>query len=528
MSVLLRTSRKLPDPQAYDGWLALGGVEPALDEERRLAGAASRLECAYENALVEWRQLAPVLAHDPGADCAHTPACAPNASDFGEMLAWTRLVDVLAGDCRRTLVVCDDPWLFRHLACRPGVSAGPPPRLAPRVVWLRLRGWLARLAVATQVIAAWAVLRRQRRRFPRGAAVMLVYGHPYSTAEGTDGYFGRLPILLPGLVRMLHVDCGRRRATKLAGSFSLHAWGSLTAALALPFQAWRGAPGGLLVNRARAREAGTGQPAMIRWQITCQREWLSETRPRVVAWPWENHAWERAFVRACREFAVTTVGYQHATVGRHEANYALDCNADGLTSVPDVVVANGPAGHRALRALGYPDDRLRIGGALRYAVPHRVSYDSAAPIFVALPFDARVSREMMDAARRLARRGRCVLVRDHPMTPFAFEPSGNLRQADGAFDQVGALSAVVYAGTSVGLEARLAGLPTFRFMPSGSVPNDIIPPDIDVVAVTAADLEDALSVARPPLPIDPASVFSPPDLDLWRALLQGGRAVEAA
>ena len=71
----------------------------------------------------------------------------------------------------------------------------------------------------------------------------VVYGHPASTPEGGDGYFGDLMIKEPQLHRVLHVDCARARARALEGggrTFSLHAWGRpLFALAALPFQRWR-------------------------------------------------------------------------------------------------------------------------------------------------------------------------------------------------------------------------------------------------------------------------------------------------
>ena len=52
------------------------------------------------------------------------------------MLAWARLVYNLAEDEEVTLVVCDDPWLFRHLAKINGVNATKPPMLVKQVLCL--------------------------------------------------------------------------------------------------------------------------------------------------------------------------------------------------------------------------------------------------------------------------------------------------------------------------------------------------------------------------------------------------------
>ena len=47
-------------------------------------------------------------------------------SDYGSlMLAWSKLIERVAGGSERVLVLCDDPWLFRHLAGLPNVTSGP-------------------------------------------------------------------------------------------------------------------------------------------------------------------------------------------------------------------------------------------------------------------------------------------------------------------------------------------------------------------------------------------------------------------
>lgn len=527
MSLLLRTSSSLPDAEAFDRWIAVAGANPALDPGQKVADVAIRLEDAFFRALADWRKLAPHLARQSGANDAHTPMGASNASDFGEMLAWSELIDGLADQPDRILIVCDDPWLFRHLAAREWVVAGPAPSIAVVELKLAIRGFLARLAVAIRVGRS-LLSTGDRARFPRSATCIVVYGHPGSTPDGHDGYFGGLMAEVPQIVRQFHVDYVDVTARGLASgprNFSLHAWGDFAQVLTLPFRRWRGDDATMLLRRARVREGGTGQAAMIAWQRICQRRWLTETRPRVVAWPWENHGWERDLVRTCRALGIATVGYQHATVGRYETNYALDCNADGMSSIPDIIVTSGPAGKAALSALGYPGKRLRIGGALRYAAPAEPRYDPAAPILVALPFDGRVAREIMAAIRPIALAGRPMLVKDHPMTPFAFEESAMLRRTDISFERHDALAGVVYAGTTVGLEARLARLPTFRFLPERCLVNDIIPEGIDVTTVTADTLADAVANARVPSPVAREGVFSRPDLTVWRDVLGCERAM---
>ncbi|MEO5373698.1 MAG: hypothetical protein H7840_05395 [Alphaproteobacteria bacterium] len=510
--------------------MAIGGEGRGLDPARARRDVAAGLERAFDACAAAWLELGRDLGRTPSAGLAHTPACVANASDLGQMMAWSRLVEEWTEDSGTTLVLCDDPWLFRHLAALPGVRAdSPPPPLWRVEVRLALRGWVARTYRALALARAALALRKHRDG-GKGGATLLVYGHPASTADGHDAYFGDLPSQLSGLGRVLHVDCPVERARELG--HSLHAHGHpLFALLTLPFARWRpsrrdlAGRHGWLVRRAAAREGGTAQAALIRWQIHCQARWLAARRPRVVAWPWENHAWERALVREARRRGVTTIGYQHSVIGRQMLNYAPGSNPDGVASLPDRIPCSGEATRDQLAAWGVPEDRLAIGGALRFPAAARVSHDREAPVFMALPFDGLVATEMVEAARDVvARGGRRFLVKDHPMSPHAFDDGPGVTRTRDPLGAHGALSAVVFAATTVGLEALLAGLPTVRFRPRGRVSIDILPAEA-AAAVTVADAEglgaalDTLDTLAAPPPLARDRVFAPVDLDLWRHLL---------
>lgn len=526
MAAILATSRHLPPADAYDAWCSIVGASGGLDPARGVSGIADRLERAYDEAAETWWQLARDMNADSSAVLAHAPSAAGNVSDFGQMLAWERLVDGWVRADSRVLVVCDDPWMYRHLATRPGVArAGTRPGLICPVLRHFFRGFAVRGWVALRALV-WAIATR-RPRVPKRNAWLLVYAHPASKPDGEDAYFGGLMHEAPHLRRALHVDGGLRRGRALGGprTVTLHAWGTVADALGLPFARWR--PGrkarrgtrGWLVRRAAAIDGGSGQGAMIAWQLRCQRRWLADAEPTVVAWPWENHGWERALVRAARRTGTRTVGYQHATVAWREWNYSPRANADALESLPDQVFCAGPASRRRLVEWGVPAARLAVAGALRFAKPLAVQCDPAAPVFVALPFEFDVARQMVAALRPLAAGGARFVVRAHPMSPYAFDPSPGLVPADGPLSAQVSVSAVLYCLTSVGSEAALAGLPTLRFRPAHRVVADPMPPGISVPAASAADLGAALAALAPPAPIAFDDVFAPPDLDLWREAL---------
>jgi hypothetical protein len=464
MTVLLRHPGDLPDASLYSKWVSLGAEIPGLPPERQIADVDGALERAFEAASSEWIALGRRLEAEPSGELSHACACVANASDFGLMLAWTRLVKDWAAAAEATLVVCEDPWMFRHLSLEPGVTAGAKPRLLPRAARNRLRGLLARTWRALVLAAAALRQRPDRGRSPIGGPALLVYGHPGSDASGRDAYFGELMSLFPQLRRILHVDCSSERAQKLAGpegrTLSLHGWGNPLFALGLvttrwhPGQTLRRGPYGWLIRRAASLEGGTAQAMGIGWQNHCQARWLGCTKPTSVLWPWENHAWERALIRCLRAQGVRSTGYQHSVVGRHMLNYSCASNSDGIGSIPDRILCSGHATLDQLVAFGLPKGRGKIGGALRFANVRMPRFDPAAPVFVALPFDRGIAAEMLEAAKAASTQGFRFLVKDHPMFPFTFAESEGVQHCTIPFSEHGELSAVVFAATTVGLECQ--------------------------------------------------------------------------
>jgi hypothetical protein len=530
VTVQLRASSDLGGIAADIPWIAVTGTAPPAGRGAKLADAPRLLEQAFDAIRDEWWGLGKALGATPSAEWAHAPTCASYGSDLGIMLAWTRLADDLGKSAGDVLMVCDDPWLFRHLAGRPGIEAGQAPALWPKRIGHALRGIAARGRLAVHLLGTNLVLRGHRRRVPTAAPTLVVYGHPASRADGWDAYFGDLMDRLSGLNRLLHTDCrgGRARHLSAGGrASSLHPWGEPAHLLALPFTRWRpsandaAGPLGWLVRRAAVLEGGRAAAAATRWQIGCQEAWLKARRPPVVAWPWENHPWERALVRTARRLGIATVGYQHTVIGRHMYNQSPASNPDGLAGLPDVIVCNGPAYRRQLEAWGVPADRLAVGGAFRLA-NQDIVHDVQAPVFVALSSDTDISAQMMAAVRALGPTKRRFVVKDHPMYPFEFAETETLRRTTRVLPRHRALSGVLYSTGTVGLEALLAGLPTFRFRPEGRIAIDILPDGVAAVPVDAESLEEALATARPPQTMDRGGVMAAVDLAVWRRYLMAG------
>lgn len=527
--LLLRTSRDLPPADSYDHWLAVTDTPTeGVDTAAKLPGLARLLEQTFEAERDTWWRLARHLAKTPSAELSHMVACGSFGSDFGLMLAWDRLACQLAAGSQTILMLCDDPWAFRQMAGHAGVIAGAAPRLAATQWKLRLRGLAARGMLALKLVKSVRRTQRQRDAMAVGDHALLVYGHPASRADGFDAYFGTMMRELPQLKRVLHTDCPPDRAAELAEdgrTVSLHGWGSALFAVTMPLWFWRPRASdlkgeyGWLIRRTIARENSGGGPAMNAWQNHCQRRFLADRRPAALCWPWENHPWERNLCRAARRLQLTTIGYQHTVVGPHQINYSPRANVDGAASLPDVVVANGPAYGAELAAWDVPAERIVIGGAWRLAALKGVAYDPDAPVFVPLSAIRPIANLQVEAARRIAQSGRPVLVKEHPMYPLAFTDEPNLSRSEIPLPQQARLSAVVFSTGTSGLEGLLLGLPTLRLMAEDRLAIDVLPAGVAVDAITLDELPAALDRAkpRPPLPFE--QVLAAVDMAVWRRLL---------
>lgn len=528
MTILLRRSGSIPKDGTFGYWLAVTGTAAELPAEHQLPDLPRRLQACFDGIRDSWLALARNIgASDTGA-LTDTATGAAYINDFGLMLAWTDLVRALADNAEPVLVVCDDPWLFRHLAALSGIDAGEPPLMWPVAVRLYLRGYASRLRLGLRLAQTALALKPTRRAARPGDPAIVVYGHPQSDADGNDAYFGTLMRELPDLGRAIHVDCGTARAKELCRdgrSFSLHGWGSPLFAVSLVFVRWRpgadlfGRPEHWLLRRAAAFENSGGALAMTRWQAHCQTRWIAAMKPAVIAWPWENHPWERDIVRVARKFGVSSIGYQHAVIGRHQFNFSPASNPDGEQSLPDRIMCNGPAYRDQLVSLGYDPARLDIGGAFRVSRDSKAYRDPDGPVYVALSSIAPISRQMLDAVSAAALSGIRFVVKDHPLYPITVTETGNLKRTLLTIPESGGLRAVLYSTGTTGLEALLAGVPTYRFLPADRIAPDILPGGVSVSERTAAEIADALTTPEPSQPIEWAKIMSPVDINLWRSAL---------
>ncbi len=490
---------------------------------------ALRLEAAFTGIYEQWRRIALTLQTQPSSELAHMPTMSTYASDFGVMLAWVKIVKELGAAPETTMVFCSDPWLFRALATLSKVTPVKAPSIRLKQLKLSIRGFIARSWVALRMISARFRLGAQKSQAPESANWILVYGHPNSTSDGYDAYFGNLMHDIPSLQRIMHTDCGFHRAEVLcrdSRSFSLHAWGRYCTAAKLPFAKWRPDVAmfdnaiASLVRRAAAIEGSGGSAAMTKWQMSCQASWLDTTRPQNVNWPWENHPWERHFSRRARSIGTKTGGYQHTVVGRHMYNQGADANADNLKSLPDKIILNGPAYRRDLVSRGVPENQCVEAGSHRIGGKNLPIYANDGPVFLALSNNPSFARQMIEAARPLANAQTPFLVKDHPLSPYPVDESAYFEHTRLPLDQLPPLRALIYCTGTTGLEGFIAGIPTLRFIPNGGVALDILPPQMQVMSASAYELATALKNLPDPGNQNETSLFPPPNIKIWRELLE--------
>ena len=525
MTVLLRRSADLPAAADFKAWLAVTGTHADLEAAGKLSNLATRLEESFMKVRPQWWDLGRSMTQDPSAETAHAPTGAVYGSDLGLMLAWSDLIGELACEKTPYAVICDDPWVFRHLSKLPGVTSGAAPGFFAEKLRLKTRGIVARLAVCFRLVRAYVQLRHFRKIMRENDRVILVYGHPHSDAMGKDDYFGDMMGQFPGIKRLLHADCPVDEARRLCAdgrTAPIHAWGSVFGALSLLKEYWvprkelKDGANGWLVRRAAEKENGGGSSAMIRWQIQCQQRWINQSRPTVVVWPWENFAWERALCRLGRRAGVRTGGYQHTAIGPHQINHSPASNPDGLDSFPDTVISDGPAYRDQLVNWGTPKERIKIGGSLRITKGRQVPYDPDGPIFAPLSAQLTVAKQQLSVAYDVAATGRKILVKEHPMYPVAFKETENLKRTNKRMPDQSGISAVLFTTGTSGLEALLSGIPMVRILLDDRISINILPDGFEVPSASVCGVIDCLNNLSTTPPVQWEQILAPVDMSVWQ------------
>jgi hypothetical protein len=160
-------------------------------------------------------------------------------------------------------------------------------------------------------------------------------------------------------------------------------------------------------------------------------------------------------------------------------SYFLGTDESEVAPVPDVVVTSGPHSHRVLAEGGTPAPRLVMAGSWRYRALQGIarrhateSVDAAcfARVLVSLPITRDIARHLLAAIRAAfpdggSREGLRFVIKAHPGNPVNPRAVGfDAEIADGTFaEALDGCALAVYAGSSTGMEALIAGRRVLRY-----------------------------------------------------------------
>lgn len=385
----------------------------AFAREVPIGEALTRLAHEIKQPFLDW--ISEAGAYQPDATVwwgSTLASTSPLQTDLFLLVCYAELVrswaHETAGTTRRVVVV-ENPWLAwllqRHLAGEARVAFCG-------VGWFSCvrdaAGWLLKVPLAAMTMMLWTLrsLVMMRRSF-RGVAdpldgltrrAVLIYTwiqprslkHP---GQVTDPWTGRLQEILTA-----HGECVRRLTPLQIPSALMEPLRALAPSLIVTpryltvgdlvrgmcrwlwlhdfahwsrFREWNYAA---LLYQECLREWGQIQFGQTRLFYLAMRRIARRYGPRVkcLVYPFENQPWEKLLCLAWREQApqVTLVGYQHSWVPPLLLPYALGARERHTVPLPDRIVTNSEVNLQALRAGGYPEEKLVNGGALRHEYLH--------------------------------------------------------------------------------------------------------------------------------------------------------------
>lgn len=207
------------------------------------------------------------------------------------------------------------------------------------------------------------------------------------------------------------------------------------------------------------------------------RRLASTLRVTRCLYPYENLAWEKMMILGFRSASPETrlVGYQHASLTQSHTNFILQKDEAKVAPLPDMILTTGEVLKAWLEKEGnYPPDMFKAACALRQSSGERPAPRERTPrmnrVLVAL---ATSLGEYVNTLTFLGRafthaNGYEIRVRPHPTIPLeaaqemlpssgqdTYSPSTGPLPEDLQWADV-----VLYASSTVGLEATSLGIPT--------------------------------------------------------------------
>ncbi|MBI2104118.1 MAG: hypothetical protein HYT90_00855 [Candidatus Omnitrophica bacterium] len=573
----------------------------AFARERPVGEAVTRLAHELRQPFLDWIGEAGAKQPDPVAWWGSALASkSPLQIDLFLLVCYAELVRSWVREGQETagcIVVVEHPWLAsllrQHLA--------GDPRVACRGVGWSWRArdaaaWVLKMLAAASVEALWGMKAMAAVRWTfrgtadpmdglTGRAVLICsWIQPRCLAEPgrlADPWTGRLGEILtahgervkrltPLQVPSPLLPSLRAFAPSLIVTLRHVTAGDLLRAVSSRFRLrhlrclsrFRGWDYAILLSAEELRERGQSHVTHGRLFCAAMRRIARRYGAKVkcLIYPFENQPWEKLLCLAWREQAphVALVGYQHTWVPPLLLPYGLGARERQIAPLPDRIVANSEWNLRALKAGGFPEETLFMGGALRHEHLHRSTNGGARDprsaasastqppaVLVAFPLHkAHASRLLTDLLEEFRR----PLMVNGAAEPVRFalklHPSFPLRQfcrrppalppwiawSDEPLSQsLAEADLLLYAGpTSTGWEAALSGVPVLKYQ------SDLLDIDagheldgLSIQACTRATMRGSISRflgerARrsPPDPLLIREAFGMVDEALWRAVVR--------
>jgi hypothetical protein len=236
---------------------------------------------------------------------------------------------------------------------------------------------------------------------------------------------------------------------------------------------------GNLVGRAVQQARHSGDFYLNLLMYYCGRSLGSSLRVTRCLYPYENRAWEKMLIQGLRASSPQTqiVGYQHASLAPIHANFFLGPDEAEIMPLPDSILTTGSVIQNWLEREGnYPPGIFKTACALRQNQSgstnpaERRGETTRVLVALATSFAEHLNTILFVEKAFQPPLKYQVRVRPHPSFPLDtvlvdtpstlrefFEPSTGSLDDDLEWADV-----VLYATSTVGLEAVLAGVPAIR------------------------------------------------------------------
>ena len=263
---------------------------------------------------------------------------------------------------------------------------------------------------------------------------------------------------------------------------------------------------------------------------------------RSFIYPFENHIWEKAFCMGFRSNKETkTIGYAIVFINRMYTCYSISPYERESTYLPDRIFVSGPQGKKMLMESGFDDERIHIGGAIRYPYINDSKYIRKVliqnAILVILGPSVSQSLEILLSVIEAFKEevDLTIIIKCHPIVPYRSlsEFLSNLpchfHIADQTVEELLEISGlVIYADSTVSIEAMARGIPVLHLNSNFTIDINILE-GVDFVPSAGSPEEAhvlALQLLRSgKIPLDRAheiidNLFAPVDIKKIKSVIQ--------